>query len=257
MSSEAVLDTRGLAIGYGETVLLKGIDLRLVPGTLTALLGPNGIGKSTLLRTMAGSQPPLAGTVHVSGKELRTMSMRDRARMIALVTTARPDLRMLDVASLVGLGRYPWTGRWGTFHARDVRAVEEAMGRAGLLALRDRPLNACSDGERQKAMIARALAQEAPLMLLDEPTAFLDVTNRAAIVRLLRAHAVSAGGAVLFSTHDLQLALDLSHTLVLLRAGEGVWQGTPEEAVASGELQRVFAGAGVSFDPSGMHRYDR
>ncbi|MCI1754138.1 MAG: ABC transporter ATP-binding protein [Flavobacteriales bacterium] len=255
MSGEMVLTSVDLAIGHGKVRLAEGLAVQLQAGSLTALLGPNGVGKSTLLNTLAGLQAPLDGQAFVTGSNIHAMPAKERARKIALVSTHRPSVALLTVEALVGLGRHPWTGPWGRFSAADAEAVERAMEQAGVLHLRTRNMEHCSDGERQKVHIARALAQETPLMLLDEPTAFLDLPNRAAIVRLLRENALKAGRAVLFSTHDLQLALDLCDRLLLLRGKDGVWHGTPQEALRSGELQRTFAGAGVQFDAEGTHRF--
>jgi iron complex transport system ATP-binding protein len=253
--SEALTAT-GLAIGHGRTAVMRGIDLHVSPGELTALVGVNGVGKSTLLRTLAGLLPPLEGRVAWGKDDVHALSARERAKAIAVVLTGRPRTGMLTVEALVGLGRHPWTGRWGTIGEADRNAVEQALQRTGAQALRHRFVEACSDGECQKVLIARALAQDTPVLLLDEPTAFLDLPNRAEIVRMLRAEAHAAGKAVLFSTHDLQLALDLCDKLVLLRSGKAPWQGTPREAMASGELARAFEGSGIRFDAEhGTHRF--
>lgn len=247
----------GLAVGYPGRVLFSGINMRLGPGTLTALLGVNGIGKSTMLRTLAGLQRALGGTVLIDGQAVAGMSAAERARHVAMVLTGRPQAGMLDVRTLVGLGRQPWTGPWGKLGPRDRELVEQAMEQAGVAHLAQRNLATCSDGECQKALIARALAQQTPVVLLDEPTAFLDLPNRAALVRVLRQSATEAGRTVLFSSHDLQLALDMCDGLLLLREDGALWHGTPQEAIRSGELARAFAGSGVRFDPGqGTHRFE-
>lgn len=256
MTTAAALETIGLSVGYGRRTLFSGLELSLAPGRLIALLGVNGIGKSTLLRTLAGLHGPLAGQVLIGGEDVQAMGAEERARRMAVVLTGRPTVGMLDVETLVTLGRQPWTGRWGRTGQADREAVERALERAGATALRHRQVNSCSDGECQKVLIARALAQATPVLLLDEPTAFLDLPNRADIVRMLRGVAHQEGKTVLFSSHDLQLAIDLCDELVLLRKEGGAWHGTPGEAMASGELARAFAGSGVRIDPlSGTHRF--
>lgn len=254
--SAALMLTEELSLGHGTKLLMSGINLELPAGSLTALLGINGIGKSTLLRTLAGLHLPLKGTVLVEGENVHALSATERARRIAVVLTGRPRTGMLNVETLVTLGRQPWTDRWGRATTADQEAVEQALEQAGAMHLRHRQVATCSDGEVQKVLIARALAQATPVLLLDEPTAFLDLPNRADIVRVLRTIAHGSNKAVFFSTHDLQLALDLSDRVVLMRSGEGLWQGTAAEAMNSGELSRAFSGSGVSIDPlTGTHRF--
>jgi iron complex transport system ATP-binding protein len=252
----ALLHTNDLSIGYGAEALLSRINIDLRPGEVVALIGVNGIGKSTLLRTIAGLLPPLGGGVEVNGQDLRALGAAQRARLVSIVLTGRPGTGALDVGTIVMLGRQPWTGRWGALTEADRTAVTDALRSAGAEHLRYKALGACSDGEAQKVMIARALAQATPVLLLDEPTAFLDLPNRAAIVRFLKQIATAEQKAVLFSTHDLQMALDLCDRIVLMRRNAPLWQGSPAEALATGELQQAFAGAGIRFDPTdGTHRF--
>ncbi len=256
MISGSRITTEDLTVGHRDQAVLEHVQLELPQGALTALIGVNGIGKSTLLHTLAGLLDPMQGRVLIEGEDLAAMSMAQRARHIAVVLTGRPDTGLLAVEELVALGRHPWTGRWGALAPADRLAVDHALRHSGILHLRTKQAATCSDGEFQKVLIARALAQETPVLLLDEPTAFLDLPNRAEVVRVLRSIAHGEGRTVLFSTHDLQLALDLCDRLVLLRGGDALWQGTPQEAMASGELDRAFSGSGVRFNPiDGTHRF--
>ncbi len=243
-----LLHTSGLTVGYRSKTLITGVDIELRAGELVALIGLNGSGKSTLLRTLCGLLPPLAGTVQVNGTDLRSMDGRTRARSLSVVLTGKPQAGLLDVRTLVSLGRQPWTGSLGRMSELDHARVQEALECTGTLSLAERAWGTLSDGEGQKVMIARALAQEAPVMILDEPTAFLDLVNRVAVMQLLRELAHSLGRGVLLSTHDLASALRSCDRIFLVHEGR-VWSGTPEQAITSKVLDRAFASQGLHFDP--------
>jgi iron complex transport system ATP-binding protein len=208
----------------------------------------NGSGKSTLLSTLAGLLPPLAGTIQIAGGSLVDMRPEDRSRLLSLVLTGRPSTGLLDVRTLIGLGRQPWTGHFGRITAMDRARIEEAMELTGTTDHALRTVTELSDGEAQRVMIARALAQDTPIILLDEPMAYLDLVNRVRILRLLKDLARSRQKAILLSTHDLQSALDMCDRLFLVHDGR-LWSGTVQDARSSGVLQEVFAGEGLSFDP--------
>lgn len=248
-SMNALLHTKALDVGFNGSAVVRDAALELKAGEMAALIGLNGAGKSTLLRTLAGLLPPVAGSVFLNGMELATMNSMERARCLSVVLTSRPQAGLLDVATLVSLGRQPWTGHLGRLTAKDRERVHEAMERTGTLSFTDRSLGSLSDGEVQKVLIARALAQDAPVMLLDEPTAFLDLVNRVSIMRLLRTIAQDMQRAVLLSTHDLGSALQLCDKVLLVHGGT-LWTGTPAEAIASGVLDRAFASEGLRFDPT-------
>lgn len=253
MSTEdgVLLRARGLSVGYGRHVLASGLDLELRAGQMAALLGTNGRGKSTLLRTLSGSLRPLAGSVEVCGQLLEGIHPRQLARSLAIVCTDRTQAS-LTVEELVGMGRQPHTGFFGSLSARDRRVVEQALERVGMTGLRNRRIDTLSDGERQKAMIARALAQETPLVLLDEPTSFLDAASRLETMRLL-SELAGQGKGVLLSTHDVAEALAVASHAWLL-TDRGLETGTVDQAVASGAMDRLFQGRGVRFDP-GLRDY--
>ncbi|HKP96189.1 MAG TPA: ABC transporter ATP-binding protein, partial [Fibrobacteria bacterium] len=206
--SAPLLKAENLAVGYraGDRRVLSGLDLELRPGELVCLLGPNGAGKSTLLRTLAGLQAPLAGRLTLGGEDFSLLPAAARARKTAIVLTERMEAGNLTVRSLAELGRHPHTGWSGRLREADREAVRRALMDAGAWELRDRLFDELSDGEKQRVMLARALAQEPALLLLDEPTAFLDLSRRVETMRTLRALARGRGRAVLLSTHDLDLA---------------------------------------------------
>jgi iron complex transport system ATP-binding protein len=247
----ALLQCTGLGVGYRKTRVLGALSMELVQGEMVSLLGVNGSGKSTFLRTLAGLQPPLEGEVLLAGRPVHQMPAHERARLLSVVLTGRPAMGLLDVHTLVSLGRQPWTDHLGRLGREDREKVQLAMDRTGTTAFASRAVSTLSDGELQKVLVARALAQDTPLMLLDEPTAFLDLVNRVQVMRLLRKIAGEMGKTVLLSTHDLQTAMTSSDRLLILDNGS-LWSGTPKEAVEKGVLARAFSPVGTRFDPVTM-----
>lgn len=200
------ITTNRLTVGYRGHRVVEDISLSLPCGRLVCLLGPNGAGKSTLLRTLCGFQPPIAGTVTISGSDITTMSAAEVARLVSVVLTDRPLTSSLTAAEMVGMGRAPYTGFWGRLSDDDRRLVSEAMQTVGIAPLATRRMGRLSDGERQKVMIAKALAQHTPVIVLDEPTAFLDYPSKVAVMKTLARLAHDEGKTILMSTHDLELA---------------------------------------------------
>ncbi len=258
-----LLTTHHLSIGYNPTrrrpiVVAADISVSLQPGELVCLLGPNGAGKSTLMRTLAGLQRPLAGTVLLMAQDLSTCQPRDLARRLSIVLTNRLDVGALSTYDLVSLGRQPYTDWTGKLTQKDEGMVQWALEAVGAIALSSRPVNQLSDGERQKVMIARALAQATNLIVLDEPTAFLDLPNRVDIMGILRKLAHETGKSILLSTHDLDLALRSADKIWLLVAGQPLQVGVPEDLVLNGAFAAVFENEGVRFDPhTGSFRLDQ
>jgi len=251
MSLPAAIQTRSLSIGYpvrggGKRVVHAGLDLALEAGCVTCLLGRNGAGKSTLLRTLCGLQPPLAGEVLLEGESLRTLSPAALSTRVGVVLTVRDYPGGITVYELVSLGRYPHTGFFGSLGVADHAVVREALGAVGIAAKADRLLSELSDGERQKAYIAKTLAQECPVILLDEPTAFLDVPSRMETWETLRRLAHGRRKAVLLSTHDVESAVRMADRLWLLPetdpegASGAVLCGSPAEMAADGTLENFF-----------------
>ncbi len=233
----------------GDRVVVPDANVTIARGELVCLLGPNGVGKSTLLRTLAGMQAPLGGEVMVDGDPLDGLDRAERARRLAVVLTAPPDLGLLTAVELVSLGRYPHTGWTGRLSRRDQDVIAWALEATRTTRFAHRPVSELSDGERQRVMIARALAQQPSIVLLDEPTAFLDVPGRVELAGLLHRLAAEEGVAVLVSTHDLQLALRTADTVWVLD-GRGVLHvGAPEDVVLDGVIGRTFDTEDVAFDP--------
>lgn len=245
------LRTRDLAVGYrarGERrAVLERVNLAVDAGDLVCLLGPNGIGKSTLMRTLARMQPPLWGSVELGGTALESLSASDLARRIGVVLTERVAVESLPAREVVELGRYPHSGWLGGLSDRDHEVVSWAIEAVGASHLEDRDFARISDGERQRVMVARALAQEPLLLILDEPTAFLDVPSRVELMGLLRRLTRAKTLAVIVSTHDLELALRTADVVWLLAPGGEVVTGAPEDVVLAGGIAQAFEGGDVRF----------
>lgn len=246
------IEIADLSIGYKTRNGAKTIGHRMSAtvrgGELTCLLGRNGAGKSTLLRTMAGFLPKLSGAVSIDGKDMSEYSAAKMARTVSIVLTEKPDTGNMTVAELVALGRSPYTGFWGRCSDDDRRVAYRAMATVGIGELARRRVASLSDGERQKAMIAKALAQQTPVMLLDEPTAFLDFTSKAEVMRLLRQISHDTGKIVFMSTHDLDLALQAADTLWLMDNGGKLATGAPEDLALDGRLEAFFGHGDIVFD---------
>jgi iron complex transport system ATP-binding protein len=242
------LVTRGLLAGHGGRRLLGPLDLSIPAGRFVCLIGANGAGKSTLIRTLCGMQPALGGDVMLQGVPLTRLDAKERAQMLAVVLTNRVSVPLLTGRDLAGLGRYPHLGWGGRLAPRDHAVVASALRQVGAEDLADRLVSQMSDGERQKVMVARALAQQPRLLVLDEATAFLDLPRRIATMDLLLRLAREEGLAVLLSMHDLELALRYADTLWLIDGHHGVHAGAPEDLALSGALAAAFAADGLAFD---------
>ncbi len=247
------LSATSLAVGYRQgkkaTAIMSGLNLTLESGMVTALLGRNGAGKSTLLRALTGAERPIEGTVAIGGRDTAAMGSREMSRLVGLVSTERIAAGGLTVAELVALGRQPHTGFLGRLSAHDREVVERAMASVGMTHKAQSHMAQLSDGERQKAMIARAIAQETPIIVLDEPTAFLDVASRIRLMRLLHTLARSQGKAVLLSSHDVAQALLLADALWVIADDRSMACGRTEEVVMSGAMQHMFADPEIEFSP--------
>ena len=209
-----------LSVGYtASQVLVSDVNVELQSGQLHCLIGRNGIGKSTLLKTLTGFLPKLSGNLLLDGQGIETFTQQALARKISIVLTQKPDVQNLTVAEVIGLGRSPYTGFFGKLRVRDCAVVDDAIRSVGIEPLRHRMIQTLSDGERQKVMIAKALAQETPIILLDEPTAFLDFPSKAETFQLLRSMAHEKDKLIVLSTHDLELAVRFADCLLEVQEG--------------------------------------
>ncbi|MCG8412908.1 MAG: ABC transporter ATP-binding protein [Pseudomonadales bacterium] len=246
-----MLELRDLASGYAGTkgVVVDPVSLTLEAGDFICVIGRNGAGKSTLMRTISGLQPALSGDALLAGQSIPTMSSQERAQSISVVTTDRVSSPGLLARDVIELGRQPYTNWRGQLTNEDISIVEEATYQAGAVTLAPKPFDSLSDGERQRVMIARALAQTSKVLVLDEITAFLDLPGRVEIMALLRRHARETGKIVLLSSHDLELSLELVGQLWIVHDGELSF-GSPNTLITNGVIEQAFDNSDVSFDPS-------
>jgi len=248
-----VLSTRNATIGYVRkrqppVVLATNISLDLRPGRLTALLGPNGAGKSTLIRTITGFQAPLEGEITLQGTPLPQWGRQDLSRRLGLMLSEPVHAGNLSAYETVALGRIPYTGWLGNLGADDHDAICRALKVTGVYPLRNRKLHLLSDGEKQKVMLARVLAQETPVIILDEPAAHLDLVSRIEMVDLLWRLTRDHGKGILFSSHDLELALHMADYLWLMDGRGVLHTGFPEDLALRGNIGELYAKEGLGFE---------
>lgn len=237
-----------ITLAYGRRTLLQDVSAQIPQGSLTALIGRNGTGKSTLLRAIAGLEAPAGGTVDLCGRPLAALTPRERAATVGFVTTDKVRIANLACEDVVALGRAPYTNWIGRMQEIDRQIVERSLALVGMEDFARKTMDRMSDGECQRVMIARALAQDTPVILLDEPTAFLDLPNRYSLALLLRRLAHEESKCVLFSTHDLDVALSLCDSVALIDT-PSLHHLPAAEMAASGHIERLFAGEGIVFDP--------
>ena len=248
-----------LSIGYltkgNEKVVASGLNATINNGELTCLLGRNGIGKSTLLRTLSAFQPALEGEIVISSTQppssITSLTDKQLSRLIGIVLTEKPDVQNMTIEELVGMGRSPYTGFWGTLDDEDKKIVGEAIQLVGIENLQGRMVHTLSDGERQKVMIAKALAQQTPIIYLDEPTAFLDFPSKVETMQLLRRLAQEEHKTIFLSTHDVELSLQLADKIWLMEPGH-LSVGTPRQLADEGVLSRFIEHDGITFDKESL-----
>ena len=238
--NEFLLRLDGLAVGYGKKTLVDSIVLSVRPGQIVTLIGPNGAGKSTILKTLTRQLAPLAGTIWLSGKPLSETDEKTLSRTMSILMTQRVDPELMTCEDVVSAGRYPYTGRFGVLRDEDRRQIDAAMALTDVTELRDVDFGRISDGQRQRVMLARAICQEPSVLVLDEPTSYLDIRYKLELLSVLRKLARERSVAVVMTLHELELARQISDTLVCVKDGAVDRIGTPGEIFSGGYIRRLY-----------------
>ena len=246
--TDLILHTKDLAVGYDGRAVVKDLTFSLRPGEILTLIGPNGAGKSTILKTLARRLAPVAGTVLLDGKMLPAMAENELAKRLSIVTTERVRAELMSSREVVATGRYPYTGRLGILSEHDRAVVREAMALTHVTELQDAPFEQISDGQRQRVMLARALCQEPEVLLLDEPTSFLDVRYKVEFLTTLKTLAREKRIAVVMSLHELDCAARVSDTVLCVRGGAVDRVGRPEEIFSGAYIEALYGMEPGSFE---------
>ncbi len=249
-----VLKTNALSIGYlhrNETRIVQSdLNLSVDAGELVCLIGPNGSGKSTLLRTITGLQVAISGNTYIHNKQVQQIALKERAKLIALVLTDKIDVEHATVQSIVAMGQHPHSNWWGRSMQTADDLIQQAIAMMHLQDKKDRLITELSDGERQRVMIAKAFVQDTPIIVLDEPTAHLDLPNRIEIMLMLHQMAHQTGKTIVLSTHELDMALQAADRVWLMTKEGGVEVGVPEDLVLNGSFHRAFQSDNYIFNPA-------
>lgn len=235
-----ILKTSSLSIGYDKKTVVSDINVTLNEGDIIALVGPNGAGKSTLFKTFSTHIKPVGGKIELFGKDLMSYTPKERAKMLGIVLTERPDDMFLKVSDVVAAGRYPYTGMFGKLNENDEKKIKVSLELVGVNNLTDRVFNTLSDGEKQKVMIAKAIAQNTPVIMLDEPTAFLDYPSKIELFSLLKKLAKEQKKAILFSSHDLELLLRYTDNLWIIAKNKPFVAGNSADLLRNGIIKNYF-----------------
>ncbi len=245
---ETILSTDHLNVGYDKKVVIEGVDIQALKGQTICLIGPNGAGKSTILRTLTGMLAPVDGCVYIGQEDVRKIKSTDKAKQLAVVLTEKLNLNMTKAYEVAAMGRTPYTGFFGRLSAEDKAVVERCLKTVGAWELKDREYPSLSDGEKQKILIARALAQEPELIVLDEPTSHLDIKHKIEVVRILNRLALETGLTVILALHDIDIAVKFCQTVLLVKEGRIVAQGRPEDIIARDTVGKLYDISGAFYD---------
>lgn len=243
-----LLTTCNLEVGYKNKTVLSNIDLVINSGEVVTILGANGIGKSTLIKTLTGEISPISGQVLIAGQTIQSYSQKQLSKHIAIVTTDKVLAGGLKVVELINLGRHPHTGYFGKLSENDMQIVRKAMDDVGIAHKAKSYLSELSDGERQKVMIARAIAQQTPIIILDEPFSFLDTASRIEILSLLKSICRTDNVGILLSSHDVSQAMRMSDRIVLVDKNREISIGTPNDLIQNQKIQNMFDNPDIIFD---------
>jgi iron complex transport system ATP-binding protein len=235
-----VLRTKDLHIGYKDKAILPPINVSLEEGSLIALIGPNGAGKSTLFKTLTAHIKAIGGSVELMGKELSEYSAKEKAMLIGLVLTERPDDMFLKVYDVVASGRCPYTNFFGKIEKEDENIIQESLDIVGINQLKNRYFNTLSDGEKQKVMIAKTLAQNTPIIFMDEPTAFIDYPSKIELFSLMKMLTKERNKTIIFSSHDLELLLRYTDDIWLISKGKQLISAKKDDLIGNDILKEYF-----------------
>ena len=245
------ITTEKISVGYDGKPLIEEVEIALRKGEILTLLGPNGAGKSTILKSIARQLSLIAGTVRLDGEDMKSLTGAELSKKMAVVMTKRLRGELMTCEDVVATGRYPYTGRFGVLRAEDHAAVQNAMELVQVAEIGDSLFDRISDGQRQRVMLARAICQEPEILILDEPTAFLDFPSKIETLQMLRRLAHEQHKSILLSTHDVELALQLSDRLWLMEESR-FSIGTPKELAADGSLSRFINRDGIRFNQDSL-----
>ncbi len=247
-----MIEVKNLELGYRanneKTILLSNVSFSLTEGNLYAVLGSNGKGKTTLLQVLSGFIKPLNGKVFIQDKEISKFKPHELSKIISVIFTERPHIEYMSVFEMVSSGRTPYTGFYGKLSSTDIRVITNALSLTGILSLKYRKITTLSDGEYQKVLIAKSLAQETPIILMDEPATYLDVAAKINLMKLLRKLVLQEKKTIVISTHDIDLAIKYSDQILLFNDSKKLEYGTPEDLILSNILNQLFISEGLTFN---------